>query len=387
MKLCVVSFKEVWRGRDNRWVTDGGFPLQMGSIASLFSETTMVLVQVPARPGGTPLPEHVRIVPIDRPVGEDLRRKISVVAHVPSYLRTIAREIRRADVVHTPLPGDISLLGLVVAQALGKRLVARYCGSWDVTSQTTTMNRVTRAWMRRTAGGRNVMLATGDGSAPPAKGMHWIFATALSATEIADVRPDLDRSPSSPPRLVFIGRLEAGKGLDILIDALAQIGRAGAPPPPRVTFIGHGSLRPALERQASDLGVAVEFTGLLRWPELSRRLLDADLCVQPSLSEGFSKAWLDALAHGVPVIAGDVGAARSVIGGGGARGWLVEPGSTGSLVDALDAARASGVDWPALRRRCRTFAERHTLETWGSRIASICAEQWGGRVENGRLVA
>src|SRR4029078_119507 len=131
------------------------------------------------------------------------------------------REIRRADVVHTPLPGDIPLLGLVVAQALGKRLGARDCGSSGVNSQTNTMNRVTRAWMRRTAGGRNVMLATGQGSAPPAKGMHWIFATALSAAEVARVRPDLDRAPASPRRMVFIGRLEEGKGLNVLIDALA----------------------------------------------------------------------------------------------------------------------------------------------------------------------
>ena len=387
MKLCVVTFKEIWRGPDGAWLTDGGFPFQMASIASYFSQTTLVLVQVPPREGGIPLPAGVNVVTVDRPSGHDLRRKASVIARLPTYLRTIAREVGKADVVHIPLPGDLSLIGLMTAQALGKPVIARYCGSWVPTSQTTWMNRVTRTWMRCTAGGRNVMLATGEGSVPPFRRMHWVFATALSATELEAVAPRLDRGVSDPPRLVFIGRLEAGKGLDILIDALAQLRRAPNGPSPRLTFIGHGSQRQALERRAAAAGVPVEFTGLLRRSELSRHLLDADLCVQPSLSEGFSKAWLDALAHGVPVIASEVGAARAVVGGDGERGWLVEPGSIESLVATLRDALSADVDWPSLRRRCRTFAEDHTLEAWGSRIASICAEQWGAKVENGRLVA
>jgi glycosyltransferase involved in cell wall biosynthesis len=387
MKLCVVTIKDTWQDAQGRWVTDGGFPGQMASMCALFDEVTMLLVQVPPRAGGMPLPDGARIVPLPRPAGQDFRRKLSVLARMPYYAWRIAREVRRADVVHTPLPGDIGILGMLAAQLFGKRVVARYCGSWFSNSQTTLMNRVTRFWMRRTAGGRNVMLATGHGAAPPSERMHWIFATAVSRHELAAVRADLDRPLSSPARLVFIGRLSPEKGLDVFIDALASMKARGFEPMPHVTFLGDGAARAALERLARDAGLAIVFAGQVDRLELRRHLLVADVCVQPSLSEGFSKAWLDALAHGVPVLASDVGAANVVLGADGERGWLIPAGSAMALATRLERVLTDAIEWPSLRRRCRAFAETHTLEAWGGQIGAVCAEQWGLRMEEGRIVA
>lgn len=374
MRLCVVTMKHTWQDGEGRWVTDGGFPFQVAAISAPYSETTLVLVRVPPRSGGMRLPARARVVPLRSPVGQDLRRKVSVVLRLPYYLAVITREVWRADVVHIPVPGDISILGLLVAQTLRKRLSVRYCGSWVTNSTTTWMNRVTRWWMQRTAGGRNVMLATGEGSKPPAPGMHWVFATAVSARELEAARPDLTRGPSTPLRLVFIGRLSFEKGVNDLIDAVARLRERGVAAD--LTVLGDGADRPALEAQARALGLRVTFTGQVDRESLGKHLMKADLCVQPSLSEGFSKAWLDALAHGVPVIASDVGAAASVIGAAGERGWLVEPGSVDQLVSRIEGALKPDVGWPGLRRRCRTFAEARTLEAWGRRISDLCAAQW-----------
>ena len=120
----------------------------------------------------------------------------------------------------------------------------------------------------------------------------------------------------------------------------------------------------------------IVFAGQVDRFELSRQLSKADLCVQPSLTEGFSKAWLDAMAHALPVLASDVGAARSVIGSDGERGWLVPPGDVQALAIALRRVLRGPVDWPALRRRCRQYAESCTLESWAQQIGEICARQW-----------
>ena len=98
------------------------------------------------------------------PKGEDFFRKIFVAFLLPYYLAKIGSALSRADIIHVPLPGDISLLGLLwTALALRKRLIARYGGSWETTRVTTLMNRMTKGIMRRFAGGRNVMIATGMG--------------------------------------------------------------------------------------------------------------------------------------------------------------------------------------------------------------------------------
>lgn len=386
--VCAISFKECWQDEAGRWCTNGGFPLQMGGIASLFDRMTL-LVTFGATPGGgsMPLPENAKIVIIRHPVGSGAWRKLWIAAHLPYYIGVIARHCREADVVHVPPPGDIPLIGMIVALAMRKKTIIRYCGSWTVTGQTTLTNRFTRGIIRIFAGGRNVMLATGEGEKPPGRRISWIFSTALSARELRSTTPVYDRALSSPPRLVYIGRLHEIKGVANLIRALGLLSRGGFTPLPSVTIIGEGPDRLMLEEMAVRDGLQdrVLFRGQLDRTALVAALRELDLCVQPSLSEGFSKAWLDAFSMGLPVLASKVGAARGVIGNDGTRGWLVPPGDVNALAEMLRYVLRADLDWPLLRRRCRDFVEGRTLESWAETIGKMCADQWGWNLTGGKL--
>jgi glycosyltransferase involved in cell wall biosynthesis len=241
--------------------------------------------------------------------------------------------------------------------------------------------------MRRFAGGRNVMLATGSGSEAPAPGIGWIFSTAISKAELERIPPGTEREVGLVPRLIFEGRLSPEKGIPVLFRALAALAREGFEPLPHLVLAGDGPQREELEALARELGIAERtcFAGQLERAALSRQLAEADLCVQPSLTEGFSKAWLDAMAHGVPVISSSVGAAPAVVGGDGERGWLVPPGNVEALEGVIRSVLRGPVDWVALRRRCRAYVEERTLEVWARDIGVRCAGQWGWKLENGRL--
>jgi glycosyltransferase involved in cell wall biosynthesis len=357
----------------------------MGAIASLFDGFELLIVGVQPRSGGTALPLDVNVIPMPRPFGEGFRRKMSVMTGLPYYLTLIARHIRRADVVHVPLPGDIPLLGLFIGVLFRKRVIARYCSSWATTSQTTAMNRFTKAVVRSLAGGRVVTFATGATNLP-AK-VRNIFATALMRAEIESIQPSFDRELSSPPRLVYIGRLSREKGVAVLVKALALLRRQNFQLLPTLTIVGDGPERAALTQLARQGGCEdrIHFEGQLKRADLRKCLIRADICVQPSLTEGFSKAWLDAMAHGLPVLATDVGAAREVIGNRGERGWLVPSGDVESLSVALRQALTEARDWCLLRRSCRTYAEGHTLENWRLQIAEACADQWQMSIVAGKL--
>jgi glycosyltransferase involved in cell wall biosynthesis len=391
VRLCVVSFKECWQDESGAWWSYGGFPMQIAAVASLFDDTTLVVVRGRARSGGIRLDGIGRIVALRSPEGLDLRRKLSVLTRLPYYAGTIARHIRNADVVHIPAPGDMPLLGMLIALVFRKRLIVRYGSSWVTTSETTLTHKFTRMCMRRFAGGRNVMLATGEGRDAPAAGMRWVFSTALTRAELEGIRPALDRGLSQPPRLVYAGRLSSEKGVAVLIEAMSILKREGFQPLPSVTIVGDGPQRRSLERLVLDVGCgdAVRFAGHCNRSDLSRHLMAADVCVQPSLSEGFSKAWLDAMAHGLPVVASNVGAAGAVIGsdGGSRRGWLVPPGSAQALAAAIREAIVTPLDWPELRRRCRAYVEARTLEAWANEIGHVCAQQWSASMVEGKLSA
>jgi glycosyltransferase involved in cell wall biosynthesis len=361
----------------------------MAAISSLFDRLTIVVVRGRVRPGGVALPSSATVVTLDRPTGEDLVRKVSVLMRLPYYLRKISRFVRESDAVYIPLPGDIPFLGMLITLALRRRMLARYGGSWLPTAETTLMNRVTRTCMRAFAGGRNVMLATGAGETPPAPRMRWIFVTAISQTEIGSIRPDLNRSASDPLRVVYAGRLSQEKGVALLIEAVRilreRMGEFG--PPLHVSIFGDGPQRNHLEELVKKYGCdeMFSFAGQLNRQHLLARLMEADVCVLPSLTESFCKARLDAMLCGVPVITTEVGFGKEIVGQDGERGWLVKSGEAEAIAGALQRLSEEGVDWPAIRKRCREYVAPMNLEAWTSEIGAICARQWGLRLEAGKL--
>ncbi len=378
MKVCIISKKECWQDADGKWYSSGGFPAQMSAIASLFDETAMLIVQVPPKQGGIPLPPQAQVFPLTKPEGEDARRKLSVISRLPYYINNLVKHIKAADVVHTPLPGDISILGYLMAILLRKRLIARYGSSWQDNSQTTWMNKAVKKSMAWFAGGNNVMIATGRGKTPPARGMHWLYSTALSDEEIRSIRPNLQRDLGKPATIVYIGRLSVEKGVLYLIEAMGKLKAADFQSMPQVRIIGDGPERSLLEGRVKALSLEneVTFLGQVDREKLFDLLREADFSVQPSLTESSSKAWLDAMAAGLPVVASQVGDALIVLGAPGERGWVSPAGDAEALAQKLMEILSTEDNWPARRQRCRTYVEALTLENWAYQINLICASQW-----------
>ena len=135
------------------------------------------------------------------------------------------------------------------------------------------------------------------------------YTAAISTVELAPDAPPTRigaRDDRPPRRLLFVGSLEQPyKGADVLLRALARLEDSV-----RLTVVGDGACRPALERLAADLGVAarVSFVGKVPAGEAVRaRMDDADLFVLPSRTEGLPRVLIEAMARGLPCIATPVG--------------------------------------------------------------------------------
>lgn len=410
MNLCVASYKAVWRSREaaGGWATDGGFPFQMRGISSLFDETELVVCErpAPAEGAGTPLPcEGVRVVALREPRGSDQARKLFLAGTAGYYLSRLATHVARADAVHAVVPGDVGMFGMLLALAMRKRLFVRYCSSWPDTPQTTRANRLCKQWMRRHAGGRNVMFATGLGETPPdgtGGRMRWIFSSSLLSGDLETLERAAAGRKTVPGlcRVLYVGRLSPEKGLVNLIEALSLLaagaGRAAAAregvmgtgallvadrPSCRwqLTLTGHGAQLQELRARVGALGLGeqVRFAGLLDRAGVLRELAAADLFVLPSLTEGFPKALVEAMAAGIPVVASGVGAIPMILGADGATGRVILPGDAGALAGALADLAAN----PARRERMGRNAQRRargwTLEAWAQQIGTELEAAWG----------
>jgi glycosyltransferase involved in cell wall biosynthesis len=133
---------------------------------------------------------------------------------------------------------------------------------------------------------------------------------------------------------ISVGRLEANKGFDHLIRALAGLCTGGVPW--RWVFVGEGSLKEQLAELAFQLGIAnrLLFTGSLSDTELHSLYAMCDLFAHPTLYEGSSLVTLEAMAHGLPIVASAVGGIPDKVRDGDT-GWLVAPGDETGLQSRL----------------------------------------------------
>ncbi len=142
------------------------------------------------------------------------------------------------------------------------------------------------------------------------------------------------------PVLLFVGRIQPLKGVDIAVETLAGLRRPDA----RLIIVGGASGREGdhevrrIRKLIAERGLAAAVTMVEPCPHhvLSTYYRAADVCLVPSRSESFGLVALEAAACGTPVVAGNVGGLRS----------LVDDGRTGLLIEGRDPAR-----WVAAVRR------------------------------------
>ena len=135
-------------------------------------------------------------------------------------------------------------------------------------------------------------------------------------------------------RVVFVGRLDPVKGVPLLLEAFARA--RATHPEARLTIVGDGPARAALEAraQALGLGAAVAFLGYRAQDEVAGILAEVDMLVLPSFAEGLPVVLMEALASRIPVIASQVAGVPELVQDG-VSGFVVPPGDLDTLTDRL----------------------------------------------------
>lgn len=182
------------------------------------------------------------------------------------------------------------------------------------------------------------------------------------------------------PVMLTVSRLagkDRHKGYDVVLEALPEI-RRGVPGLHYV-IVGEGDDRPRIERRIRELGLkeAVTLAGFVSDEELPDYYGLGDVFAMPSKREGFGIVYLEAMASGIPAIAGNRDGARDALLDG-ELGVLVDPddvaGFARAAVEVLTGRHPNRVmyDPEELRRR---VVERFGPESFRRRLEEILVEQ------------
>ena len=202
---------------------------------------------------------------------------------------------------------------------------------------------------------------------------------AVNKTRVVPIGVSLDEFPypseakeSARPTILYIGRIDRGKGLEVLIDAVSRLGRYD----PQVIIVGaRTGFCATLESLAASRNVSrnLVFAGFVD-EETKRRLLKESMvfCL-PSMYEGAGLVLLEAMAAGKPVVATNVGGIPHIVDDGSS-GFLVKYGDAKALAERLEQLILNKDLRDSMGKKGREIAENHSWPQVAQEVEQVYLE-------------
>ena len=278
-------------------------------------------------------------------------------AHDPTLIALLAQQLTGISFSFTAHARDlVQIPAHVLAERIERATATLTCSGTNMEYVDTTLPERLHAKVRLIHHGVNL-----DGFAPaPGDG------------------PDAD---AGAPLILSVGRLVEKKGFPDLIDACAELRRAGLPF--RCAIYGEGPLAGALQQQIDRLGLAdaVRLAGACSQQELIPVLQRADLFALASFvtddgdRDGIPNVLVEAMACGLPVVSTTVAGIPELVKPG-QNGLLVPPRDVAGLAEALAALLRDPEQRQALGRRARQTVVAHfDLQAAAREIVGLFAGQ------------
>lgn len=291
--------------------------------------------------------------------GSGRDKALAFARGLASYTVALAR--RRPAAVHLHMGVGASFLRKAImfwmARAFGVATVLHVHGSKFESFHANAPFPLRRA-IRATLSAATVVIGLGERRAESLRAMAPranVIAVA-NAVHLADPTPP---PTDGPVRVLFLGAIGERKGAFTLVEAWRRVVEAGGRPA-TLLMAGDGEVERARAAvAAAGVGDTVEVRSWLSAEQVQEELRSAHVLVLPSLDEGQPMAILEAMAHGLCVVATDVGGIPDLVEDG-ASGLLVPPRD----VDALAAALGKVVKDEDLRAQLAAAAHTRAATTF-----------------------
>lgn len=321
---------------------------------------------------------NISVLPVKEAGGPSLRAKFTQLLSLPSLIASLCRAMRTADAIHVRCPGNLGLLGTVLAPMFSRHLIAKYAGQWDGYPGEPLSVRLQRTLLR-SRWWRGPVTVYGEWPGQPAKVIPF-FTSILSDEQIGRAREAARNKRSGGPlRVLFVGRLSTSKNVDTLLEAAALLKNRGVGI--SCAVLGDGPERRSLEARSSelDLGRQVQFTGAVPFERVLEFYEWADVLVLTSETEGWPKAIAEAMAFGLVCIGSNRGFVPQMLGEG--RGLVISPRDVPALESALCEIAAHGEKFVVMRRQAAEWAQSYSLEGLREALRDMLSFQWGHPID------
>ena len=369
MKLLIISHKEVWKDKDT-YSTSGGFPFQINAMTKMFTETRLVCALKRKSPKKNLLKitgNNLKITPLIEPWFTGWRRQMAISVWAMINFKSMFRAINSSEVVHTMIPGDIGLIGTMIALLMKKPLFIRHCGTWG--NRTTITDRFIYWLLPKIAKQKTVVMATGGGKNNPEKSnkeIRWIFSTSISKYEWNNLKLSKPWDKHNTLNIITVARLTYDKNIHSIIRAIYKLKDKLKI---HLNIIGDGSEHNELINLTKLLRLekSITFFGNSSHEEVLEHLSKNHLFIFPTnTKEGFPKALLEAMACGLPCIATRVSVIPHLIEN--QCGLVLDKTDPNTISNAIIHMTSDLEKMLQMANNSRVVSKIYTIENWKSLI-------------------
>jgi glycosyltransferase involved in cell wall biosynthesis len=209
------------------------------------------------------------------------------------------------------------------------------------------------------------------------KVMQPILASIVPASKLSYSPNGVDIGFFSPgaakrePLLLTAGVLKWQKGIDVLLEAFARFSKKH--PRYKLRIVGEGPCKKEFLELCRSLGISekVEWPGMVSHEELLKDYRRAEIFVLASVSEGFPKVLVEAMACGLPVVCTDVGSCAEIVKDAGV---VVAPKSAEELLRGLERIADDEESWGILSRRAEARARIYSWDSSARAVDAVLSE-------------
>jgi glycosyltransferase involved in cell wall biosynthesis len=288
--------------------------------------------------------------------------KLDIFWKIPGILHVIHHAIKGTTHVQVRLPMGIGVFVLLYFAIIPRPFIlwVKYANNWQHVSS--SLGYRFQRWFLK----QNFLQCkvTMNGFWPNQESHCLSFENPSFTNDQVDLKKE-KKNFSGKLKMIFIGRLESAKGIDLIIDMLEKW------PLERIEewiFVGDGELHEALRNVVKRHNINARFLGFISQSDVLQALNEAHVLLLPSKSEGFPKVVSEAWVHGVIPIVSSVGSISHYVKNE-ENGFLMNELSAYSLHNTLvTCLNATEEKLNYISENGRQMAQQFTFERYFQRL-------------------
>lgn len=310
------------------------------------------------------IPSNVNLHLIPNLSFKDSRSILRLFIDIVKVISTILFLIPHFDLIHVRGPNPVTLLSLLISRFhKGKLWWFKYANNWIDTFHR-PLWRFQKYLMRNSP--YSVVSVNGFWPNEP-RHIFGLENPCITKMQL-EIGHSINKDFNGLFKLVFVGRLESAKGIDILLESIPNL------PLNKIAewvFIGDGPLREDLKEIFYRVRIPVRFMGFVNQDQVHDELKSAHFLVLPSKSEGFPKVVAEAWNYGCIPIVSSIGCIPHYVKHG-ENGFLVEMLSANVLTFVIsEALSVNSTDLKCISSRGSIISHRFTYDHYSKRLKEI----------------